>query len=70
MKRNIHVFQIAFTYIGTIVGAGFATGQEILQFFTKYGRWATLTIMLSTIIFVWLGTKMMLIAHDISAKSY
>ncbi|WCM63059.1 hypothetical protein [Paenibacillus polymyxa] len=70
MKRNIHVFQIAFTYIGTIVGAGFATGQEILQFFTQYGRWATLTIMLSTIIFVWLGTKMMLIAHDISAKSY
>ncbi|TKH42970.1 hypothetical protein NST83_09250 [Paenibacillus sp. FSL R10-2782] len=70
MKRNIHVLQIAFTYIGTVVGAGFATGQEILQFFTQYGRWATLTIMLSTLIFVWLGTKMMLIAHDISARSY
>ncbi|MCC3381464.1 hypothetical protein ACFQ5D_06460 [Paenibacillus farraposensis] len=70
MKRNIHVLQIAFTYIGTIVGAGFATGQEILQFFTQYGRWATLTIMLSTLVFIWLGTRMMLMAHDISAQSY
>lgn len=70
MKRDIHVLQIAFTYIGTIVGAGFATGQEILQFFTQYGRVATFTILIATIAFIWLGTRMMLIAHDISAHSY
>ncbi|MDP4097710.1 hypothetical protein OIN60_13110 [Paenibacillus sp. P96] len=70
MGRNIHILQIAFTYIGTIVGAGFATGQEILQFFTRFGSLATATIMLSTIIFIWLGTRLMLIAHEISARSY
>ncbi|MBB3128863.1 putative membrane protein YkvI [Paenibacillus rhizosphaerae] len=70
MKNGIRVLQIAFTYIGTIVGAGFATGQEILQFFTQYGKWATLTILLSTALFIWLGTKMMLISRRISAKSY
>lgn len=32
MKSHIRTLQIAFTYIGTIVGAGFATGQEILRF--------------------------------------
>lgn len=32
MKQAFRVLQIAFTYIGTVVGAGFATGQEILQF--------------------------------------
>lgn len=25
----------AFTYMGTIVGAGFATGREITEFFTQ-----------------------------------
>jgi len=69
-KRTVKVLQIASTYMGTIVGAGFATGQEILQFFTKFGYWGTFTIVLSTILFIWLGTKMMLIASEIRAKSY
>ncbi|WP_454190461.1 YkvI family membrane protein [Paenibacillus sp. Marseille-Q7038] len=70
MRQGFKVLQVAFTYIGTIVGAGFATGQEILQFFSEYGKWATLTIVLSSILFIWLGTKMMLIAHDSGAHSY
>lgn len=70
MKNGFRVFQIAFTYIGTIVGAGFATGQEILQFFTQYGKWATLTILFSTSLFIWLGTKMMTISRQIGAASY
>ncbi|HEX3032027.1 MAG TPA: hypothetical protein VHS59_07255 [Bacillota bacterium] len=35
-------WQIAATYIGTVVGAGFASGQETLQFFllpSVYGAW-------------------------------
>lgn len=70
MKNAAKVMQIAFTYIGTIVGAGFATGREILQFFTQYGKWGILTILLSTMLFVWLGTKMMLLAQSIGASSY
>ncbi|MFC4100092.1 YkvI family membrane protein [Paenibacillus xanthanilyticus] len=70
MKRYVKVMQIAFTYMGTIVGAGFATGQEILQFFTRFGNWAVATILLATVMFIWLGTKMMLIAAEIGAKSY
>jgi uncharacterized membrane protein YkvI len=70
MKTHVRTLQIAFTYIGTIVGAGFATGQEILKFFTRYGHWAVITILLSTILFIWLGTKMMIIARRIEAESY
>jgi len=62
--------RIAFTYIGTIVGAGFASGQEILQFFTRYGWIASVTIGLSTALFIWLGIKIMTIAYDMKAKSY
>ncbi|MBN3522754.1 YkvI family membrane protein [Paenibacillus apiarius] len=70
MKNMLRVLQVAFTYTGTVVGAGFATGQEILQFFTAYGWWAPLTIGLATMLFVWLGTKLMVLSHHIQAKSY
>lgn len=70
MKSHVRTLQIAFTYIGTIVGAGFATGQEILRFFTRYGHWALLTILFSAILFIWLGTKMMIIAGRIAADSF
>lgn len=70
LKNSIKILQIAFTYIGTIVGAGFATGQEILQFFTQYGRFAPWTIIMATAIFIWLGTKIMLLSHEIRAASY
>ncbi|MCR2803782.1 YkvI family membrane protein [Paenibacillus soyae] len=69
-NRLVKMLQIASTYMGTIVGAGFATGQEILQFFTRFGYWGSFTIALATGLFIWLGTKMMLIASEIKAKSY
>ncbi|MGK9250395.1 YkvI family membrane protein [Paenibacillus humicus] len=68
--RTGRVLQIGFTYMGTIVGAGFATGQEILQFFTRYGYWASFTIAVATVFFIWLGAKMMILAGEIGAKSY
>lgn len=70
MRQTLRIVQIAFTYVGTVVGAGFATGQEILQFFTQYGWIASFTIGVSSIIFLFLGTKLMLIAHQIQARSY
>lgn len=30
-------WQVGAAYIGTVIGAGFASGQEIMQFFTRYG---------------------------------
>jgi len=61
---------MAFAYAGTVVGAGFASGQEILQFFTKYGKFAAGAILAASVLFVWLGTKSMLLARRIGAKSY
>jgi uncharacterized membrane protein YkvI len=70
MKTLLKVFQIGFTYIGTVVGAGFATGQEILQFFTIYGLKGLWAIGVATLFFFWVGTKMMLISRRIGAYSY
>lgn len=66
----MEAFQIAAVYVGTIVGAGFATGKEIVQFFTQYGSIGFITILITGFLFIWLGTKMMLIAKDIGAASY
>ena len=34
MKRSL---QIGGAFVGLIVGAGFASGQEIMQYFTSFG---------------------------------
>ncbi|WP_438448653.1 YkvI family membrane protein [Gorillibacterium sp. sgz5001074] len=70
MRKISQILQVAFTYMGTIVGAGFASGKEILLFFTRYGWMATATIAAATVLFVWLGTKLMNAAHEIGATSY
>lgn len=62
--------QIAATYIGTVVGAGFATGQEILQFFTIHYQWGLLGILVSSYLFITLGSKMMVLSNQIKAYSY
>ena len=36
-NKSISTFKVAATYIGTVVGAGFASGQETLQFFAVFG---------------------------------
>lgn len=35
MKNGL---KVAFVYIGLVIGAGFASGQEIFQYFTKFSR--------------------------------
>ncbi|MGV3487424.1 MAG: hypothetical protein ACO1OC_02425 [Tuberibacillus sp.] len=69
-RRARESWQIAATFVGTIVGAGFATGKEIVQFFTQYGAWGTLGILVSGFLFIWIGTKIMLLAALIKARSY
>lgn len=64
------IMQITFAYIGTVVGAGFATGQEILQFFTQFGWVAFFTISIASLLFVVCGAKLMLLSRRIRARSY
>ncbi len=36
------VLKIAGAFVGFLVGAGFASGQELLQFFVSFGVWGWL----------------------------
>jgi uncharacterized membrane protein YkvI len=69
-KRLLLILQVGATYIGTVVGAGFASGQEIVQFFTMFGSKGLLGIILTGLLFCWLGMKILLISHRINAVSY
>ncbi len=70
LSRWSGVFQIAAVYVGTVVGAGFATGKEIVEFFTQYGFYGFFGILIAGYLFIFTGTKLMLVATRINATSY
>src|SRR5690625_428492 len=70
MGERGSIFLLAATYIGTIVGAGFATGKEIIVFFSIYGNAGTSGIVICGFLFIVVGTKMMIISSRIQAYSY
>lgn len=62
--------QIAAAFIGTIVGAGFASGREIIRFFTQYHVFGAAGILLSGLLMTLVGMKMMIYAKRIGAYSF
>lgn len=70
MNRWNRIFLVAATYIGTVVGAGFATGKEIVVFFSIHGALGTIGILISGCLFIVIGTKIMLMSARIQAYSY
>jgi uncharacterized membrane protein YkvI len=69
-KKGVSAFKVAATYIGTIVGAGFATGQEVLQFFTNFGAWGLLGLLLATLMFALFGYIIMGLGQQLNARSH
>lgn len=51
-------FQIGAGFIGVIVGAGFASGQELLQFFTSFGALGIVGTVVATVLFAFLGMNL------------
>ena len=47
----LNVFIVAFSYVAALVGAGFASGQEIISFFVKYGKMSILGVLGVSLIF-------------------
>jgi len=69
-NNNISALKIAATYIGMVIGAGFATGQEILQFFAVFGingLWGLILIAAGFVVFGFITIET---SHLLGAKSY
>lgn len=50
-----NIFIVAFSYAAALVGAGFASGQEIISFFVKYGKMSCLGILAAALLFGFFG---------------
>ncbi|MBM7855805.1 putative membrane protein YkvI [Desulfohalotomaculum tongense] len=71
MYNNILMFLKVLTlYIGTVIGAGFASGQEVLQFFINYGTKGIWGVVVVTVCFSYLGMIIMYMATKFKSGSY
>ncbi|ABR50850.1 uncharacterized membrane protein-like protein [Alkaliphilus metalliredigens QYMF] len=59
MKKFNSIVTLGTIYIGTVIGAGFASGQEIYQFFGKYGNMGVVGIFVMTILFSIVGSRIL-----------
>lgn len=50
-------FGLAATYVGTVIGAGFASGQEIWTFFARFGPAGLIGLALAGTLFAVIGTR-------------
>jgi len=69
-RKQLSAIPIAAAFIGTVVGAGFATGQEILQFFTFYGLKGIIGVGIAVFLFFYFGFTIMSMARDLKADSH
>lgn len=67
---SIGMFRIAGAYIGTVVGAGFSSGQEILRFFTAHGMAGMLGVVVVTMLFFFFGYTALLLGRNLKARSH
>ena len=68
--KKITSLKVAGTYIGTIVGAGFASGQEMLQFFVSFGKMGLLGLLVVTFLFIYFGYIVMKLGLELGASSH
>src|SRR5699024_10796047 len=53
------VFILAGAFCAFFIGSGFATGQEMLQYFSSHGLRGFGSVLIAMFIFTWIGSSMM-----------
>jgi len=64
------VFKVMVLYAGAVIGAGFASGQEILQFFIVFGPDGLWGVALAGALFCYLGGLVMFLSASMGAANY
>lgn len=65
-----NIFRIAFTYIASILGAGFATGREMLSFFSIYGNVSIISFVFSCFLLSFFAVCILYKIIDTEADNY
>ncbi len=69
-NKELSHYYIGATYIGTVVGAGFASGQEVLQFFGYFGLKGIIGLILTTILLALFGYMVLELGRRLRAESH
>ena len=69
-KKGVSALRVAGKYIGTVVGACFASGQEVLQFFVCFGNAGIAGLLVVTVLFMVLGFMVMETGNRVHAESH
>lgn len=69
-QGRVPTLGIAATYIGTVIGAGFASGQEILQFFAVFGVQGLYGLLIASVLFAVFGYLAMELGYRVRSRSY
>ncbi len=70
MQEIKNVCLIASTVVATVVGAGFATGQEIYSFFTIYGKWSFLGLLCVAVLFYAVFCYVLMVCYNFKIDSF
>lgn len=67
---NKYSLQIALAYMSVVIGGGFASGNEVLQFFTGYGLAGIAGSVVAAVLFAFLGMQIARISSVMQAGSH
>ena len=67
--KNMKAFSIAMAFAGTIIGAGFASGQELMQFFGNFGMMGILGSVVAVLFFAGYAYVVMKLAKEKETKA-
>ena len=70
MSSQQEPLKIGFAYVGVVLGAGFSTGQEMLQFFTNYGTMSYWAVILSGLVIMFIGRQASKLGNRLDAESH
>lgn len=61
---------LVMAYLGAVIGAGFASGQEIVQFFVNYGSHGLVGAIVAGLLFALSGALLLNMAHNHQISNY
>lgn len=69
-KNRVSTLKVTAMYMGAIIGAGFASGQEIMQFITMHGPDGIKEVILITLLFSYLGASTLFLSVRLNTDNY
>ncbi|MGM9929243.1 MAG: hypothetical protein ACI35P_14970 [Bacillus sp. (in: firmicutes)] len=63
-------FNLAGAFVGVIVGAGFGSGQEVMQFFTNYGIYSVPAVLIAMVLFAFIGMQIAQLGSHLQSVSH